>query len=111
MSAHKVTITPNVQSLAYAATLTLDYSQSTFFVIGPLTGALALAVKNVPAGQAVFAQVQQDATGARAVTYGGAGGMTITGNVTVSAVASAYTTIMFIGTGATTAAGQVMGLV
>lgn len=104
-------VQPNVQTPAYAATLTLDYSQSTHFKIGVLTGNIVLAIKNAPLGEIVTAQVTQDGTGSRTVAFNGSGGMTISGNTTVASGANTVTTILFIGTGTTTADAQVIGLV
>ena len=59
-------------SVAYAATLALDFATGFNFNVGTLTGALLLSnPTNMKLGQSGFIKLTQDATGGRATTFGG----------------------------------------
>jgi len=78
-------------SVAYAASITLDLSQRSNFVIGALTGNLTLAFSNPIPGMGGCVELRQDATGGRTITLSGTnfsrnGGTTIV----LSTSANAY---------------------
>lgn len=58
-------------SVAYAATVTLDFKTALCFDIGTLTGNITLAnPSNMKAGQSGRIRLTQDGTGSRTITYG-----------------------------------------
>lgn len=60
-------------SVAYAASVTLDTSVKNDFVIGTLTGNIAITLSNPAAGRQGFIAVRQDATGSRTVSISASG--------------------------------------
>ncbi len=58
-----------IQTVAYAAAVTLDCSLYDIFEVGPLTGPIAITFSNPTNGQRVQVSLTQDATGGRTITW------------------------------------------
>jgi hypothetical protein len=80
------------QAIAYAASVTPDFSLGNNFNIGQLTGNIVINnPTNLAAGQSGVIRVQQDATGSRTVTLGGY----FAGTITINPAANSYTYISY----------------
>lgn len=63
-----------IYSVAYAATVTPDYSQGSYMLLGALTGDVTINnPTNMAVGQSLRIRILQDGTGGRAVTFGTSG--------------------------------------
>lgn len=60
---------PRVQTVTYAASVTLDCASYDIFDIGPLTGNIAITLANAVSGQKVEVSIKQDGTGSRTITW------------------------------------------
>jgi hypothetical protein len=82
-----------VETIAYAATITLDCSKANMFNIGTLTGNVVFSVQNLKPGQTAYVLTTQDGTGSRLTTWNGAGGVTVAGGLLAASVTAAATNV------------------
>lgn len=83
-------------AVTYAASITLDLSTRTNFVIGTLTGNLTLAFSNPIPGSGGVIELRQDVTGGRVITLSGTNLLRNGGALLVlSTAANAYDLITY----------------